>query len=82
MFCYFCMGILAPEPPAFAQNNVFRSPTIQKYIDVNYVLSITFVVGRTTRKSSRKSFYFPFTPPLRLQHVQEIPSHSKLKAHP
>ena len=51
-------------------------------IDVNYVLSITFVVGRTTRKSSRKSFYVPFTPLLRLQHVQEIPSHSKLKAHP
>ena len=45
-------------------------------IDVNYILSITFVVGRTTRKSSRKSFYFPFTPLLRLQHVQEIPSHN------
>ena len=51
-------------------------------IDVNYVLSITFVVGRTTRKSSSRSFYVPFTPLLRLQHVQEIPPHSKLKAHP
>ena len=51
-------------------------------IDVNYVLSITFVVGQTTRKSSSKSFYVPFTPLLRLRHVQEIPSHSKLKAHP
>jgi hypothetical protein len=36
-------------------------------IDVIYVLSFTFVVGRTTRKSSRKSFYVPFTPLLRLQ---------------
>ena len=31
-------------------------------IDVIYVLSFTFVVGRTTRKSSRKSFYVPFMP--------------------
>ena len=51
-------------------------------IDVNYVLSITFVVGQTTRKSSSQSLYVPFTPLLRLRHVQEIPSHSKLKAHP
>ena len=35
--------------------------------DVNFVLSITFVVGRTTRKSSSKSFYVSFTPLLRLQ---------------
>ena len=33
------MGILAPEPPAFAQNNVFRSPTIQKY-DIVHGLEI------------------------------------------
>ena len=47
-------------------------------MDVNYVLSITFVIGRTTRKSSRKSFYFSCTPLVRLQHahVQEIPPHS------
>ena len=55
---------------------------LDRHIDVNYVLSITFVVGQTTRKSSSKSFYVPFTPLLRLRHVQEIPSHSKLKAHP
>jgi hypothetical protein len=29
------MGILAPEPPTFAQNNAFRSPTIQKYDNVH-----------------------------------------------
>ena len=29
------MGILAPEPPAFALKNVFWSPTIQKYDNVH-----------------------------------------------
>ena len=60
---------------------VWKAPSMRD-IDVNYVLSITFVVGQTTRKSSSKSFYVPFTPLLRVRHVQEIPSHSKLKAHP
>ena len=36
-------------------------------IGVIYVLPSTFVVGRTTRRGSRKSFYAPFTPHLRLQ---------------
>ena len=31
----FCITILAPEPPAFAQKNVFRSPTIQKHDNVH-----------------------------------------------
>ena len=31
----FSIPILAPEPPAFALENLFRSPTIQKYENVD-----------------------------------------------
>ena len=53
---------------------------------INYVLSIAFMVGRNTRKSSRKAF----TSLLRIFYVctlqhdcagTELPSHGKLKAH-
>ena len=51
----------------FAHLDKMDPPPALIIIDVIYVLSSTFVVGRTTRKSSRKSFYVPFTPRLRLQ---------------
>ena len=45
----FLITVLAPEPPAFTLKNVFRSPTIQKYDNVN-VMEIQKIKDYTSKE--------------------------------